>query len=430
MLRLPSWGSSKPLRGTADIEVQVLIQGRATRNGPEVNSHRLASESPREGQSSWDKRTVPRVESRSPRPVIHKHGKIVGDRRATCVFICSPIRGGSSVTTISGSHRRVRWQNSVPRLQKVILRAARCLCISAFCLLVIGCGNGIVRELSGAQALSITISPGTAQVAIGQSLQFIAITTGEIGSASSWSVNGVLGGNPSTGTVSSSGFYIAPSILPPGGSVTITAIVVNESSSKSASATITIDDVVTTISPTSASVAIGGMLQFAAFINGSANPQIVWSVGGVPGGNTEYGTISGSGLYTAPATVPTSTITVTATDAVDSLGSATATLAIFNPAVVAAHSRWLAGVAYAAAVDGCTNIAVEQQENETLSAVIDRFAWTGSEGSCLVLWPVSTDPTMIRYSLAWGGTINGKDILYISDISQMRIWNGVEVTGN
>jgi len=156
----------------------------------------------------------------------------------------------------------------------------------------------------------------------------------------------------------------------------------------------------------------------------------LWVVGGVPGGSAAWGTISASGLYTAPEVVPSSTVMVTAVDASDSLASATAMLSILDPAIAAASDQWLAGVAEAAASDGCTDVSVQQEEAESIPDVIVRFGQSASEGSCLVLWPISTDPSVNLYSLAWGGTIDGKDIFYISDISQMRIWNSIEVTGN
>ncbi|MFZ0304485.1 MAG: hypothetical protein WAL75_17470 [Terracidiphilus sp.] len=235
------------------------------------------------------------------------------------------------------------------------------------------------------------------------------------------------GGNSSIGTVSSTGLYLAPSTAPIGGSVKVSATSVAESS-QSANALVTIFDIIS-VNPTSASVAIGTTLQFVATLNGIANANVVWSVGGVLGGNAALGTISATGDYSAPAVVPNSTLTVTAVDPSDSVASATATISVFDPAVVDAHEQWLDGVADAAAADGCTDISVQQEEDETIPEVIGLFGQTGSEGSCLVLWPISTDPTVIRYSLAWGGTIDGKDILYISDVSQMRIWNAEVVTG-
>jgi hypothetical protein len=210
--------------------------------------------------------------------------------------------------------------------------------------------------------------------------------------------------------------------------VTVSATSVADNS-QSASATVTVQNTIA-ISPGSVSLAIGTAQQFTATVNGIANAPVVWSAGGIPNGNATFGTISMSGLYTAPASALSSSVTITAVDASDSLISASATVSIFNPAVVAGHNQWLAGVAEAAAADGCADISVQQQPTESIAEAINRFGLNASAGSCLVLWPISTYPEVIRYSLAWGGTIDGKDILYLSDVSQMRIWNGIEVAVN
>ena len=72
-------------------------------------------------------------------------------------------------------------------------------------------------------------------------------------------------------------------------------------SNNSSSATIT-------ISPTSATVLLGTSLQFIPSVTGSSN-AITWSVAN---GNAAFGTISSTGLYTAPATrpVPASAVSV------------------------------------------------------------------------------------------------------------------------
>jgi hypothetical protein len=262
----------------------------------------------------------------------------------------------------------------------------------------------------------------------GQSVQFAAAVSGNTDSLVSWAVNGVNGGAPATGTVSSAGLYLAPSNAPVAGTVTITATSVVDGS-QSASAIVTIQNTVA-VSPATISLAIGTTQQFTATVNGQANSQVVWAAGGTPGGNAAFGTISASGLYTAPSVIPSSNVTITAVDASDSQASATASIGFFDPTAVAAHYQWLSDVANAAASYGCTDISVQQQPTESITDVIDRFGQTASEGSCLVLWPISTDPEVIRYSFAWGGTVDSKDILFISDVSQMRIWNGEAATGN
>ena len=59
-----------------------------------------------------------------------------------------------------------------------------------------------------------------------------------------------------------------------------------------------------TVSPTMPSVAIGNAVQFKATVTGLSNTAVTWSAGGVAGGNATAGTISATGLYTAPAALP------------------------------------------------------------------------------------------------------------------------------
>jgi YD repeat-containing protein len=55
-----------------------------------------------------------------------------------------------------------------------------------------------------------------------------------------------------------------------------------------------------TVQPTQATVVIGRTRQFTAATSGLADTAVVWSVEGVPGGNVAVGTVSPTGLYTAP----------------------------------------------------------------------------------------------------------------------------------
>ena len=90
------------------------------------------------------------------------------------------------------------------------------------------------------------------------------------------------------------------------------------------------------ISPTAATVFIGRTLQFtAAAISTAANAgAVIWSVNGTPGGNASFGTITNSGLYTAPAVIPTpNTATVMVTSAQTPLNSASAVVTIERPLI-------------------------------------------------------------------------------------------------
>ncbi len=52
---------------------------------------------------------------------------------------------------------------------------------------------------------------------------------------------------------------------------------------------------------------IGSTSQFTATVTNTTNTAVTWQVDGVTGGNTTAGTISSSGLYTAPLTLPSTT---------------------------------------------------------------------------------------------------------------------------
>src|SRR6266576_2696129 len=84
-----------------------------------------------------------------------------------------------------------------------------------------------------------------------------------------------------------------------------------------------------TISPVSATVGVGGTQQFTATVENTSNTAVTWQVSGVTGGNATVGTISSSGLYTAPAVVPNpATVTVTAVSQADPTKSGSAQVTI------------------------------------------------------------------------------------------------------
>ena len=183
------------------------------------------------------------------------------------------------------------------------------------------------------------------------------------------------------------------------------------------------------VSPVSVTVMAGQTQQFKAA--GSGSTAIRWMVDGVAGGNASVGKISASGLYTAPGTTAHDAVTITVADSSNSRTLAKASLSIVeNPELVEAHDQWLAGVSEAAASFGCDEVAVQQQEREALADAVKLFTLTATgTKACLVLSPISTDPASRRYSFAWGGQVDGIDVYYISDVGQMRIWQGAPASG-
>lgn len=59
-----------------------------------------------------------------------------------------------------------------------------------------------------------------------------------------------------------------------------------------------------TVSPPRVSLAPAATIQFSATVGGASNQAVAWLVNGVPGGAPSIGSISASGLYTAPTDVP------------------------------------------------------------------------------------------------------------------------------
>jgi len=96
-----------------------------------------------------------------------------------------------------------------------------------------------VDVVSPPPPVAITISPTTAAVRVSRTVQFTASVANSSNRSVIWKVNGVTGGNSAVGTISSSGFYRAPSSVPSPAIVTIKAVAAADQS-KTASASVTI----------------------------------------------------------------------------------------------------------------------------------------------------------------------------------------------
>src|ERR1019366_6142088 len=83
------------------------------------------------------------------------------------------------------------------------------------------------------------------------------------------------------------------------------------------------------VSPSTASLSVSGSQQFTAVVTGTTNTGVAWSV------SPAVGTVSSTGLYTAPASISSAqTVTVRATSAADSTKSATASIRLTPPVTV------------------------------------------------------------------------------------------------
>ncbi len=89
--------------------------------------------------------------------------------------------------------------------------------------------------------------------------------------------------------------------------------------------------IVLTVTPATAYIPVSSSFQFGVTVSGSPNSLVVWSAGGVVGGNATVGFISSTGFYRAPANVPSpAKVTITATSQYDAVSSSSATATIVN----------------------------------------------------------------------------------------------------
>src|SRR6202166_1676732 len=174
-----------------------------------------------------------------------------------------------------------------------------------------------VVTVSQPTQVSVSLSPTTVSLSTGGQEQFTANISGTSNTAVTWSASG--------GTVSTSGLYVAPSTA---GTYTIKAVsAADPTKAASATASVSVAPVVSvSVSPTSVAMPQKWQQQFAATVSGSSNTAVTWSV------KQGTGTITQSGLYTAPQAVETDVIT--ATSQADSTKSASASVTVVAPHTV------------------------------------------------------------------------------------------------
>ena len=195
--------------------------------------------------------------------------------------------------------------------------------------------NPLMLDPNSGQArqagVSVSVTPATANVNLNSTKQFSASVQSSADQTVSWSVNGVPGGNASAGSINSAGLYFAPTVVPSPATVIVEA---HSNSTPSAFGTASVTliapaPVTVSVSPSSATVRVGRTQTFTATVSGTPNKAVLWKVNGVTSGNSTVGSISGTGVYTAPASVPSpGSVVITAVSVAAPAISAQATVQI------------------------------------------------------------------------------------------------------
>lgn len=232
---------------------------------------------------------------------------------------------------------------------------------SLFTPLTLVLASGILGY--GQQSVAVAVTPSTASVLAGKTIQVRATVTGTSNTAVKWIVL------PRIGTVSSTGLYSAPAAVNIPTAVTVTATSV-ANASKNASSVVTIKPVVgVSVAPATASVNTGQTAQFTSSITGTNQTGVNWSI------SPALGFISTAGLYSAPAIVsgPTN-VTITATSKLDPTQKASA-IATVKPlvgiSVATPASTVSAGktIQLTSTVTGNTNAAVTWSVSPVIGSV-------------------------------------------------------------
>jgi len=296
--------------------------------------------------------------------------------------------------------------------------------------LVSACGNGNNSIIVPPPLqIIVSISPASASVQTGKSVQFSASVQNTTNTAVTWQVNGTTGGSAANGTITTGGLYTAPSTAPPG-PITVTAVSqADTTASASAMVTIVIPVGSVSVSPSSATVLAGATQQFTAEESG-ASTAATWQVNGTTGGSAAVGTISTSGLYTAPATPPSGqkvTITAVAQSNASESGTATVTVAPSNATLNGLYAFSFKGYdsfgllieAGSFKADGKGNITSGEEDINSGAGVFGPVTFTGTytvgtdgRASLLLNPPASSGLNPETYDLVLTSNAHAKLVRY------------------
>jgi parallel beta-helix repeat protein len=217
--------------------------------------------------------------------------------------------------------------------------------------------------------VTVGLTPATSSLSAGGSATFTATVSGSTNTAVAWTVDGVAGGNATTGTLSGTGNTVVYSAPASAGTHTLVATsAASSSSSASASISVAAPVVNVTLNPSgSLSLNTSATQTFTATVTGASNTGVTWTVDGIAGGNTTVGSLSGSGnsvVYTAPAS--TGTHTVTARSAQNTSVSASTSVTVQSSSAIqvaltdigSTFIKTSGATLFTAKVTGSTNTAV------------------------------------------------------------------------
>jgi hypothetical protein len=230
--------------------------------------------------------------------------------------------------------------------------------------------------------VAVSVAPASVNLQFGQTQQFTDTVTGSSNTGVTWQAGGVAGGNSTYGTISSAGIYTAPTAAASTPlAVTVSAVAKVDSSKSGIASIIVHGGIGVTLTPSPVSVPTFGSQQFTAAVSGTPNTGITWEVNGVVGGSSQTGTISSTGLYSAPNSVPTTSsnsktvpaaVTVTAVSQADSTATGNVTVTILSSNQAAQKTPISLGVSGGNANDNGSSGASSTCCSGTMGSLVSR----------------------------------------------------------
>ena len=252
--------------------------------------------------------------------------------------------------------------------------------------------SGLASPPAG-QTVTVQTAPADASVAPGATVQFSAQVTGTSYTSVVWSVAEAGGG-----TVDAAGLYTAPANP---GTFHVRADSANASVKSSGTSIVHVtsapQQVAVAVNPAAATVPAGGTFPFAAAVTGSTVGTVNWTVQE----GSSCGSVTSSGVYSAPNAGATCHVLATSTADATKNGSATVTVTAPAPAVAISIDPPVAtldackAVVFTATVTHASNTAKTWSVVETGGGTVLNGIYTAPQtaGTFHVIATSVADPT-------------------------------------
>ncbi|MDQ6993128.1 MAG: DUF5011 domain-containing protein [Mariprofundus sp.] len=180
------------------------------------------------------------------------------------------------------------------------------------------------------------------------------------------------------------------------------------------------------ITPRAQNVVAAGVLQFSAAQIGNSSGALTWAVNGVVGGNAAIGTISATGLYKAPTTLPLTAkiLSISATDALGVKGITIVTLVTNKPPVFSQPAALTATSSSTTGLASTASVITSFLNNVTATATVGKAVVTNDAPS---IFPIGLTTVTFTATDIYGNssTVIGTVTVLLDQIAPVVTLSGV-----